>query len=71
MHCSRKGSGDCVLTSEINKDCLITYKANFNDDNHIFIMKNILELTRKDIPDHDLLGWISCQPYIAGLGEGT
>ena len=67
-----KCGGLCVMTSEINKDCLTTYKANFRSAERHFYNENILELNKKDIPEHDLLvGGFPCQPYsIAGLRNG-
>jgi DNA (cytosine-5)-methyltransferase 1 len=64
---------ECVLTCEINKDALITYKSNFKSESgkHIY-HEDILTLTKTMVPRHDVLvAGFPCQPYsIAGLRKG-
>jgi len=63
---------ECVLTCEIDKMALKTYKMNFIDSkNHIYSY-DIRKLKSKDVPNHDiLLAGFPCQPYsIAGLRKG-
>lgn len=62
----------CVLTCEINQDALTTYKANYaSHEGHIY-HDDILTLSKKIVPPHDILvAGFPCQPYsIAGLRKG-
>ena len=63
---------ECVLTCEINKDALITYKANFKSDSTHTYHDDILTLTGNVLPEHQILvAGFPCQPYsIAGLRKG-
>lgn len=60
--------GDCVFTSEWDKNCKITYSANFGE----FPKGDITKIPSKDIPDHDLLlAGFPCQAFSqAGLKQG-
>ena len=69
--------GECVLTSEINEQARITYRAQkwkSNNKNHQFIDDVVVlrNLPKAKIPQHDvLLAGFPCQPYsIAGLRQG-
>jgi DNA (cytosine-5)-methyltransferase 1 len=63
---------ECVLTCEINNDALTTYKANYASSNEHIYHNDILTLTKKIVPQHDILvAGFPCQPYsIAGLRKG-
>lgn len=63
---------ECVLTCEINKDALVTYKANFGESPSHLYHDDILTLSKKKIPSHQILvAGFPCQPYsIAGLRKG-
>lgn len=64
--------GECVLTCEINKDALTTYKANFTPKPEHIYHDDILTLKSELVPKHDVLvAGFPCQPYsIAGLRRG-
>jgi DNA (cytosine-5)-methyltransferase 1 len=59
----------CVMTSEINKFALQTYKDNFSTKH--LINNDISKLNEKDVPTHDiLLAGFPCQPFsIAGVSK--
>ncbi|MEY4480954.1 MAG: hypothetical protein RIQ84_116 [Pseudomonadota bacterium] len=67
-----KAGGECVLTCEINKDALTTYKANYQPNNNHSYFEDILKLQISKVPQHDILvAGFPCQPYsIAGLRKG-
>lgn len=62
----------CLLTSEINKASIQTYKENFKHDNSHIYVGDISKVKIQDIPSHDiLLAGFPCQSYsIAGLRKG-
>ena len=47
--------GECVFASEIDKYAIESYKENYGIDSDI----NIRDIDEKDIPQHDVLCWIS------------
>jgi len=60
--------GECVFTSELDKDCQKTYAANFGD----VPSGDITKISATDIPTHDLLlAGFPCQAFSqAGLKRG-
>ena len=62
--------GECVWTSEWNKFCQQTYRANFPSTNHE-IVGDIREINASDVPDHDVLvAGFPCQPFsVAGVSK--
>jgi DNA (cytosine-5)-methyltransferase 1 len=62
--------GRCVLTSEWDKYCQQTYRANFGDEN---LWGDVRQLSNAPdlVPDHDLLlAGFPCQPFsIAGVSK--
>jgi DNA (cytosine-5)-methyltransferase 1 len=61
--------GRCVFTSENDRHCVETYRANFRPDHEI--AGDIREVTPESIPDHDVLvAGFPCQPFsIAGVSK--
>ena len=66
--------GECVFTSEWDKQCRITYQANYDNDHPV--VGDIREFTKdaeslSRIPNHDLLvAGFPCQPFsIAGVSK--
>lgn len=66
--------GKCVFTSEWDKNCRLTYQANFSCDH--LVVGDIREYTKDEeslarIPKHDVLvGGFPCQPFsIAGVSK--
>jgi len=62
--------GKCIFTSERDRFCQQTYRANFPCDEHD-IAGDIGEITEEEIPPHDvLLAGFPCQPFsIAGVSK--
>ena len=60
--------GKCVFSSEIDKYCIQTYKANFGDEPH----GDITQIEEKNIPKHNILvAGFPCQAFShAGLKKG-
>ena len=54
---------ECVLYSEINKHCQITYEKNFDPTKLIEDIKSVKDINLQ-IPNHDiLLAGFPCQPF--------
>ncbi|MEQ1934839.1 MAG: DNA (cytosine-5-)-methyltransferase [Fimbriimonadaceae bacterium] len=62
--------GRCVFTSEWDRYCQLTYRANYPEDGHK-ICGDIREIKNEEIPKHDvLLAGFPCQPFsIAGVSK--
>ena len=60
--------GRCVLSSEIDQECIKVYKNNYNIDSNL----DVKNLNEKDVPDHDVLcAGFPCQAFSkAGKQEG-
>lgn len=63
-------NGKCIFTSEWDKYAQLTYKANFNGDDHD-VAGDITQIPVEKIPPHDvLLAGFPCQPFsIAGVSK--
>ncbi|MDE2125486.1 MAG: DNA (cytosine-5-)-methyltransferase [Armatimonadetes bacterium] len=61
--------GECVFTSERDRYCQLTYKANYGCDHEV--TGDITEVPVSSIPEHDLLlAGFPCQPFsIAGVSK--
>jgi len=64
-----RAGGECIFTSEYDRHCVQTYRANFHPDHDI--VGDIRSLAPHSIPDHDLLvAGFPCQPFsIAGVSK--
>ena len=60
--------GKCVFSSEIDKYCIQSYKANFEEEPH----GDITQIDEKNIPKHNILvAGFPCQAFShAGLKKG-
>ncbi len=59
--------GKCVMSSEWDRYCALTYEANFGNPPE----GDITKMSAKDVPDHDVLtAGFPCQPFsIAGVSK--
>ncbi len=70
-----RAGGSCVFTSEYDRFCVETYRANFRPDHEI--VGDIRQVTKSEesirrlVPDHDVLvAGFPCQPFsIAGVSK--
>jgi DNA (cytosine-5)-methyltransferase 1 len=64
-----RAGGRCLFTSEYDRFCVETYKANFRPDHEI--AGDIRKVASSAIPDHDVLvAGFPCQPFsIAGVSK--
>lgn len=64
--------GQCVLTCEIDKNAVKTYKENYKPTHPHKYADDICKLDSIDVPNHDILiAGFPCQPYsMAGLRKG-
>lgn len=64
-----RAGGRCVFTSEYDRFCVQTYRANFRPDHDI--VGDIRQVDVTSIPDHDVLvAGFPCQPFsIAGVSK--
>jgi len=59
-HALENLGGECVLASDIDKNCQDSYEQNFG----MRPFGDIYQLKTEDIPDHDVLcGGFPCQPF--------
>ena len=71
-----RAGGECVLTSEIDENALITYNLNFPATANHVTVKDVTKITAKDFPVAKgelgvVVAGFPCQPYsIAGLRKG-
>jgi DNA (cytosine-5)-methyltransferase 1 len=71
-----RAGGECVLTSEIDENALITYNLNFPATTKHVTVKDVTKITAKDFPVAKgelgvVVAGFPCQPYsIAGLRKG-
>jgi DNA (cytosine-5)-methyltransferase 1 len=64
-----RAGGECIFTSEYDRHCVDTYRANFRPDHEI--VGDIRNVAPDSIPDHDVLvAGFPCQPFsIAGVSK--
>ncbi len=71
-----RAGGECVLTSEIDLNALVTYNANFPPTKGHVTIHDVTKLGAKDFPTKSgelgvIVAGFPCQPYsIAGLRKG-